>query len=277
MSFRSIRRRFLVAFLGVRVPLLAVSLQGAVAVASANERHFSYTYESAVLPPGARELEVWTTSRIGREDFYVRFDQRLEFEVGLTDRVMTAFYLNTSATTSHLAPDARASEYEFEGVSSEWKVKLADPVADRLGVALYAEASAGPAESELEAKLILDKAFGDLLLAANLVGATEWKYGGPRSETEQEAEVDLGLSWRVRPGLSFGVEVRNHNEFIEGEWEHSALFAGPVFAYAAEEWWVTATVLPQLPALKRDDEGRERRVLDEHEKVNARLLFSFHL
>ena len=256
--------------LGLLLPLLPRE-------AAANERHFSYTYESGVLPPGGRELEVWTTARIGREDFYARFDQRLEFEVGLTERLMTAFYLNTSSTTADVGPWLRESEFEFEGVSSEWKWKLADPVADGLGFALYAEASGGPSESELEAKLILDKVLGNVLVAANLVGATGWDYAGPETETEQEAEADLGLSWRASPAFSLGLEVRSHNEFVDGEWEHSALFAGPVFSYAAEEWWVTATVLPQLPALKKEGDGGDSRILDEHEKVNARLLFSFHL
>ena len=258
--------------------LAAIAL-GSATPAFANERHFTYTYESAVLPKGARELEIWTTARLGREEFYARFDERVEFEVGLTDRLLTAFYLNTSSTTAQIAPDARESEFEFEGVSSEWKYKLSDPVADALGVALYGEASGGPGESELEAKLILDKQFGKLLLAANLVGAHEWDYAGVDTETEVEAEVDLGATWFFHPGFAAGVEVRNHNEIVEGEWEHSALFAGPVVAYGSDDWWFALSVLPQLPALKKEDTpgDDDSRVLDEHEKLNARLLFSFHL
>jgi hypothetical protein len=62
--------------------------------ASANERHFTYTYETAVLPPGAREVEVWSTGRLMREQRSTRFDERVEFEVGLTERLQTALYLN---------------------------------------------------------------------------------------------------------------------------------------------------------------------------------------
>src|SRR5262245_5114486 len=67
--------------------------------AEANERHFTYTYETAVLPQGAKELEFWTTPRLGREDYFARFDQRLEFEVGLTNRLQTSVYLNMDAVT----------------------------------------------------------------------------------------------------------------------------------------------------------------------------------
>ena len=57
------------------------------APASANERHFTYTYESAVLPAGQRELEFWTTWRNGRAQYYSGFDHRVEYEFGITDRL----------------------------------------------------------------------------------------------------------------------------------------------------------------------------------------------
>ena len=243
--------------------------------ADANERHFTYTYESAVLPAGGKEIEVWTTPRIGKEDYFVRFDERLEFEVGLTDQLMSAFYLNWTAVTADVAPDMRESVTEFSGVSSEWKLKLMDPVADAVGLGLYGELSGGTEEYEAEAKLIIDKQLGDLLLAGNLVLANEWELEPEETATAQEVEVDLSAAYFIRPGLSAGVELRNHNEIVEGEWEHSALFFGPVFGYATDGWWAAVTILPQLPALKNEGDGS--RVLDDLEKLEARILFSFHL
>src|SRR5581483_9323147 len=46
--------------------------------ALANERHFTYTYESGVLPPGAREVELWSTYRTGRHEYYTELDHRAE-------------------------------------------------------------------------------------------------------------------------------------------------------------------------------------------------------
>src|SRR5262245_34530149 len=77
--------------------LVPASFAAALPAAYGNERHFTYTYESAVLPAQAKEIEVWTTPRLGRDDYYARFDQRLEFEVGLTDRLQTSLYLNWNA------------------------------------------------------------------------------------------------------------------------------------------------------------------------------------
>lgn len=240
--------------------------------AAANERHLTYTYESATLPQGAKELEVWTTSRVGRHQDFVGFDHRVEFEVGLTSKLQTSFYLNFSAER---AGDT-SSGLDFKGISSEWKYKFTDPVADAVGFAGYGELSASPDFYELEGKLIFDKMVGRTLLAANVVGAWEKETG---HEPELELELDLAATHLVTQHLSLGLELRNHNELEEAEeWEHSTLYAGPVLAYATEGWWVTLSVLPQLPALKKPSTETGMRVLDAGgEKWNARLLFSFRL
>lgn len=263
------------------LPLVAAALMAVPA--SANERHFAYTYETAVLAPGAKELEVWTTLRNGRNGYYSRLDHRLEFEVGVTENVMTAFYLNWNNITSETAPGNLDTQYSWGGVSNEWKWKISDPVADAVGFALYGEVGYSTDEIELEVKTLFDKKIGNILLAANLVGEAEFESEVDETELEEiVAEVDLGASYQVNTRLALGLELRNHNEFAkeagseEFAYEHSALFLGPNISYATESWWVTLSVLPQLPALMKEEAG-SILVLDEHEKINARLLFSFHL
>jgi hypothetical protein len=177
-------------------------------LASANERHLTYTYESAVLPEGAKELEVWTTSRVGRHGYFAAFDHRLEFEVGLTGRLQTSFYLNFTAQTAEVG-GMKSSDLEFGGVSSEWKYKFTDPVADAVGFAGYAELTASPSFYELEGKLIFDKMVGRTLLAANIVGAWEKETD---HEEELELELDLAATYFFTPHLALGLELRNHNE-----------------------------------------------------------------
>jgi hypothetical protein len=268
------------------LPLLVGATVALPAIARANERHFAYTYESAVLAPGAKEIEIWTTPRIGKQDYFVRFDQRLEFEVGVADNLMTAFYLNAETVTADVAGidgTERVTESQLAGVSNEWKLKLSDPVADAVGMALYGELSAATSEAEIEAKLILDKKVGDLMFAGNLVLAneTEFEREGDESEVEQEQEVelDLAMAYWLAPGVTAGLELRNHNEIHEGEWEHSALFAGPVIGYASEAWWAAVSIMPQLPAIKDNDDAADdgARILDAHEKLEVRLLFSMHV
>src|SRR5690349_6068799 len=131
--------------------LCGLALGFGAGVAQANQRHFTYTYESAVLPRGDREVELWSTFRTGRHDFYSRFDHRAEFEFGLTDRLMTSFYLNwqkISEADNTTTPPSIQSSSDFTGVSSEWKYKLSDPVADKIGSALYGELTLGTDEME---------------------------------------------------------------------------------------------------------------------------------
>ncbi len=246
--------------------------------AFASERHFVYTYESGVLNAGDIELEPWTTFRNGRTDFYNRFDNRLEFEVGLTDRLQTAWYLNFTGLGKDVKSKGREFEFEFKGVSSEWKYKLTDPVADAFGTALYLEGSAGPEEAELEAKLIIDKRFGDFLFAFNIVGEHEWEFEEDKTERKIVLEFDTGFGYFLTPKFFAGLELRNINEFPAGEGlEFSALFLGPVLSYAQKNWWATLTFAPQLPALKDHGEDDDSRVLAGLEKINARIIFGFHL
>jgi len=260
-----------------RLALTLASLTGAALLphaAAANERHLTYTYESAVLPEGAKELEIWTTTRVGRHSYFTQFDHRAEFEVGLTSKLQTAFYLNFSAVTFE-EMGVKSSELEFGGVSSEWKYKVSDPVADALGFAGYAELSAGTNFYELEGKLIFDRVVGKTLLAANIVGAFEQETG---HKSALELELDLAATYLVSEHFSLGLEVRNKNELEEAEeLEFSALYAGPVLAYSTSTWWMAVSVLPQLPALKKPSGEVGARVLSDGEKWNARLLFSFRL
>lgn len=259
------------------VPVALLASAFLSSVAAANERHLTYTYESNVLPQGAKELEVWSTARFGRHGYFARFDHRLEFEVGLTNRLQTSIYLNLSAETA-TQMGKRESSVAFQGISSEWKYKFSDSVADPVGFAGYGEVSLGTNFYEVEGKLIFDKVIGRTLLAANLVAAFEKDLSEKGKEPELELELNLGAVYFMTQHLALGLELRNHNELEEGEeLEHSAIYAGPVLAYATESWWMAFSVTPQLPALKTGSGEVGSRVLDSGEKLAARLLFSFHL
>jgi len=250
--------------------------------AAANDRHFTYTYETATLNAGDVELEPWTTYRFGRQRYYARFDQRLELELGVTDRLMSAWYLNLTSVAADVEDDAgvvaRESDLEFAGVSSEWKLKLTDPVADPLGTALYLEGTLAPTEAKIEGKVLLDKRVGPLLLAANLVG----EYGRAweeRGETEDEVELVtlLAAAWVFDERASVGLELRQLNELEGGsELESAVLYAGPTVSYAVDGWWSAFTVLPQVAAFAGITDGH-RLDLEHRERVQVRLLIGVHL
>lgn len=246
------------------------------APAAASERRFTYTYESLVLNPGQIEVEPWTTFRGGREELYLRFDERIELEIGVLENLQMAWYLNATAKTVAAGPELK-EEFEFGGISNEWKWKLMDPVADALGLALYGEWTVAPHEAELEAKLIADKRFGDLLVAANLVGEAEWELeSADEVATELVVAVNAGIAYLITPSFALGLELSEKNEFSLEGFEHAVVSAGPTLSYASERWWMALTVMPQIADLAALG-GDSLQDLEGHERIQTRLLLGLHL
>jgi hypothetical protein len=259
----------------------------------AQDRIFNYTYQSLVLGKGQRELEVWNTFRWGRSEYFRAFDNRIEFEVGLGSRLQTAFYLNIgTASVKQLSYESTASgtgqpvpvstwslgtetEVSF---SNEWKYKIADPVADAVGLALYGEYTVSAKGIELEPRVILDKSYGAAIVAFNAAGEFEFEKqleqdGTEQTATESGLELTLAGSWELARGVHLGAEIVNRNGFEEGTLLHSVLFGGPTIAYAQQDFWINLTILPQLVALKGATENG--LALDIYERLETRLLFSY--
>lgn len=257
---------------------LAVAALGAASLATANVRTFTYTYESATLPAGTHELEFWNTYRAGRADVYSRLENRIEAEYGLTDRLMTALYINWKKVSERDPLTGElVSESEFSGISTEWKCKALDAAADPIGLAGYFEASGDSDETELEAKLILDKAFGPVVVAYNAIGEAEWHWVPDAFVNDERImEHTVGISLAPTPGFGVGAEGRTRSVYLDGAYAVGAAFAGPVLHYGHGEFWITATCLFQVKGLKTSPEG-EKLELGDHERLNARILISLPL
>lgn len=248
--------------------------------AHAQDRLFTYTYQSNVLNKGQKELEVWSTMRTGRDNFYRAFDHSLEFEVGLGGNLQTSFYINNSyskgiETVNNIQTIATGNSYSF---SNEWKLKLTDPVINPIGSALYFEYKLGTDETELEGKLIFDKQIGKSTHAMNIVGEYEiGKQFEPngnlidvKTEGEYKLEFNYGYAYKLNKNLAFGVELMNQNTISKGNWEYSVLSAGPTLSYNIEGFWVNLSCMPQITNFKT-------RNLEFHDnqKLQTRLIFSY--
>src|SRR4051812_22443616 len=106
--------------------IVPAAILAAASLSGANEHRFGYVYETGVLAPGAKEIEVYTTLRAGRERYYSALDQRIAFEVGVAENLMTAFYLNMGNTSEADALGGVNTAFDWRGISSEWKYKLMD-------------------------------------------------------------------------------------------------------------------------------------------------------
>jgi hypothetical protein len=259
------------------IPATGLGLALVAATAAASERRFTATQESSVLNPGDRELEPWTTFRIGRAEPYAALDERVEFEMGVVQGLQTSLYLNFTGERSG-AGLTYAEAFEFQGVSWETKYKLMDPVADPVGLALYLELTGGPADQEVEGKIILDRRFGPVLAAFNLVAAHEWEGEADGVERELEIETDLAAAYLFGNGLSAGLELRTHTGIpVETGWESTAFFFGPAVSYVSKTWWASASVMPQLFAFQPAGAFSTVQDLTHHEAFTASLIFGWHL
>ena len=260
--------------------LLFIALYG-VTKAEAQDRLFTYTYQSTVLNKGQRDLESWNTLRAGRENFYLRYDNRTEYEIGLGKNIQTSFYLNLSSETRTISDNTTKSlsTTNETGFSNEWKLKLLDPMANPVGLALYGEVGVSTNEFDLEGKIILDKKIGNFTIAAN--GVFEHEFGPNYLnnvlvwEKENKVEGYLAFAYAVRPKFNLTIENAFKNVIVNGELEHSALFSGLGFSYVADKFWVNFTAVPQVASFK--GETNNNLNLNEYEKVQFRLLFSYML
>jgi hypothetical protein len=261
--------------------LLTVAVLGlAAAVASANERRFTYTYEPEVLPAGALEFEQWITLRSGRgEDtgkaHFSRWELREEFEYGVTDRYTASLYLNARAESYETAATgASTSTFKFRGVSLENRYLVLNPAEKPVGLTLYLEPTYSGEQAKLEEKIIFGQRHGDWKWAVNLTHETEWELHD--AETVGEFDATFGLTRQLGKRWAIGIEGRVHSEIAEyKDWEHLAVFVGPVVSYARDEWWAAVTVLPQVYGKNYggDTDGHSALVLDDHERVEIRVLF----
>jgi hypothetical protein len=259
--------------------IIIVSITAGFLSAQAQDRNFARTYQSTVLSKGAIDFELWHTSRIGHlNEFFHAQDQRMELEFGLGKNWQTAFYFNRYQKRYSTSLDGTITSNEV-GFSNEWKVKLSDPVANKLGVALYGEwGIKGGDELELETKLILDKVIGKHLFAFNTVyefeKEFEWEDGKIKSDGyEMPVEFDLAYMYNAGKKFGIGFEFRNYNAIAKGNgWEYSIVSAGPTLNFRSDRWFVIANYLPQWGNIHKTTIAPGSKVLDEQERAELRIL-----
>ena len=267
-----------------RIPgglLAAAAMAWGAASARADERHFTYSYETQTLTKGSVEVEQWATARFNRDGGrYHVFELREEFEYGVTDRLTTSLYLNWKEFGVQETA-ARPGEHGavFDSFSNEWKFKLWDPDVDPVGLLLYAELGLGEDVEEIELKAVAQKNVGDWRVAYNLVLEMEREKsfdsaaGADVIEKSSALIHTVGVSYQVDPNFAVGLEGYHAQDFDE-IYKHQvgqSLFVGPVVHVAWSKAWATFTVLRQVDV--RPGHGLD---LDNHERYEARIIFAIN-
>ena len=246
----------------------------------AQDRIFTYTYQSNVLGKGQKELEVWTTLNMGKENYYREIRNRVEYETGLGSNLQVAFYLNSKQKAFY---DDVTSEIVMKpteiSISNEWKYKISDPVADKIGFTAYGELTIATDELEIELKAIFDKTIGRTVHAVNLIFEPEWETttvdGKVATNTEYKYDINYAFAYNINKSWNIGTEIINRNVYFKTDKSTiSALFGGPVISYSTNKFWVNLTALSQIAGLN-NPEGMTGVNLDEWTKFETRLAFSF--
>lgn len=265
----------------------------------AQDRFFAFTTQSNVLPKGTRAVEIWYTGKYGGQVFYNSNLTRVGLKLGLGNNILTQFYANLEETAqieSHIShidkktrlyspTDTRETDISF---SNETKIKLLDPIANAVGLALYNEFTIGSHFTLISPKLVLDKRVGDNFFVFNtLFEYVKRKEGTtttsgstiPSIVVEKEQTVEFGFGYlRFSKSNKFGIgfEAKSHNEILPGVgWEHSALFMGPALHFRDDKWFINITGLSQLANLRKTWLAPDSRVLDEHQKFELRAQIGF--
>jgi hypothetical protein len=291
--------------------LFSLGLSG---TAKAEESQFSYVYTTDLLPKGQREVEQWMTWRHQKAGgTYDEIEGRTEIEYGLSDRLQVAGYLNYAWTQAYrngpfrqttppeqfadvdnVDPDSRFKATRLVGLSGEVIYRVLSPYTDGIGLAFYAEPTVGSKFRELETKVILQKNYLDdkLVTAFNFTYAPEWRYvqdeADPARRTWQEetdVNFNIAASYRYTANWSAGFELVNEHEYNSYNFTHESnngFYFGPTLHYGGKSFFVTATLLEQLPWAKVHEDSVDGAVVgartfdNDFEKYRLRLKAGFY-
>lgn len=227
---------------------------------SADERRFSFTYETTTAAKGSIEIENWATWKHfvepGKDVELMEFRHEVEF--GVTDRFQVGLYLFDWSYDNI----TRQARHDTSGV--ELIYNLTNANTSFLGSAVYLEALLGEHVLEIEGKLLLQKNLGPVIIAYNaaLEAAWEGEAFGKFEERRGEFFETLGISYEVTKNFSFGAELLHEIEFPEWETANdSVVWAGPNLSFRYGRAFATIAGLFQATHNRDEADVQTRLIL----------------
>lgn len=192
-------------------------------LAQADRRYFVQSYTPYLAPAGNLELEVTSVAGSGQGDTTATsWQNRIEFEYGIADRMTGAVYLN------FVQPPGVGAPMTFDGPSLEFIYRLADPGKLPVDPAAYLELRANGSEVEIEPKVLLAKRIYRLVTAVNLIGEIEpHTAGSGRGTTEKTFRITAGASREIGHMVAVGLETVYQHEFLDERPDATNLLLGP--------------------------------------------------
>jgi hypothetical protein len=219
--------------------------------ASANPRPLPFTYTYATQPEGSAEVEQFIdvtpleglSAATGAKTWYGAMQFQTEFEYGITDRLELGLYVTFAPQPGNITQAANLTE--ANGSKQRLRLRLAEEGEWPIDVALYGEVVENEREIELEAKVILQRRFGDLRAVANLWFEREYYFENQR---DWVLNPTAGLTYQVTPTFQPGIEGWVRAEFPDPAPHPRPFNVGPhyyvgptVLLSFGKIWWSTGT------------------------------------
>jgi hypothetical protein len=233
-------------------PVALVALVATASSAGANPRALPFTYTTDTIAPGNAELEQYVdltplraiSPTTSKEVSYLASALQTELEIGLAERLELGLYVTFVPSFG----DQLAGAATFAGVGDGIKQRLRytiNPTPDTVPVignaGVYAEVAENERELELELKLLVERRFDLLRIAANLSAEYEFYFS---SQRELVLNPSLGATYELSPSLHLGID-----SFLRAEYPHPKpamrtfglgpqAYAGPaILVLTRKVWW----------------------------------------
>jgi len=169
--------------------------------AGADRRYFLLTYTPYLDHAGESEVELWGTSKRGKQDAAQgpTTETRLEWEYGITARLSGSAYL--------IFARPPGGPFKFDSSALEFicqPVKVGRVFGDP---ALYLEVTESGDELDLEPKVLLGRRMNRWMAALNLGGEFEFRHDEERLASGEV--LRNGFAGQVTAGLAYGAGWRS--------------------------------------------------------------------
>jgi hypothetical protein len=240
----------------------------------ADRRYFARSYTSYTIPKGVLELEIWNTGKIQKDlGYFYKWQPRVEFEYGVTDKLTAAIYFNfeevRSKDNSYLP-----KSFTFTSTSYELRYRLFEVGEYFIDPTLYAEFYYGGDKLKYEPKIFLTKRLSNFISVINLNSEIEKSI--PTNQTKSEFEITAGIAYEVNNNLALGIEFRNHLNYtnIYDKKKNQAYFIGPTLNFQTDKFYFTINFLTQVNGTPT---GHPNLDLSGHEKYEIRSILGIEL
>lgn len=198
--------------------VVCVLVAASAATAAANPRALPFTYTTDTLPEGKVEVEQYVDLQplravdpvTGSRAWYLPSAFQTEIEIGLTDRLELGLYMTFVPDPGEQFLNKTLFPGTGNGLKQRLRYVFAEPGAWPIDVGVYGELVENEREIELEAKVLLQKRFDRLRVAANVSSEYELYYSEQR---EWVLNPSLGVTYEVTPSFHLGVDSWLRGEY----------------------------------------------------------------